>query len=662
MFAELLRFAKDNLIFVICVFCLILFMHKFLSKSNEYYYNSIIIQDNVKMKSLSRNITKAYLIISRMENSLTNLLPITKYFSHWMTMVQTDDNKYFMISASPKHFIEIINPNFDGFKKHNIYYYHDRQYYYTIIKEYDNIEPKISVINYAKMLNKDSVFTTFILCFGKYCYVVGETNVGCKRSANEDSLGSAETQNGLIATVCDGMGGHVGGATASQIAVKTIISVFKERYFEDPREGIKEAIIAANDAILSYAASHPELQGMGSTCVLLVVRKGRVFIGHVGDSRIYLIRSHKIKQLTKDHSFVQMLVDSGQITKEQAEHHPRKNEITNALGIPEMQMPTVLEDAINPDAGDCFLLCSDGLSGMVPDSEIERIVSKQKDMRAQERACSLIEKARENGGLDNITVQLVEFSVTPNQINDRWLDDKKNIIKLSIIVGSVALLACLCFFVWKYCNRGSDNDSQPQEQIENGVDNTQHNERLTKKIDLGNLDIDAVNSDKHIIEIIFSDSIPKITCGIKEIILTETEGFCQDSVIVKSDNINVKSDKSSVKIFPKQGIFRTPDDMILFIIGNEYVKYEFSLNVKVNEKKAKTDNNQRQGQAAIPMPSITSPDNSQKGIENKEGTEDNNADKKNKEEGTNETNDKTEGKSEINVESTDNSSNNFKVV
>ena len=223
---------------------------------------------------------------------------------------------------------------------------------------------------------------------------------------------------------------------------------------------------------------------------------------------------------------------------------------------------------------------------------------------------------------------LVEFSVTPNQINDRWLDDKKNIIKLSIIVGSVALLACLCFFVWKYCNRGSDNDSQPQEQIENGVDNTQHNERLTKKIDLGNLDIDAVNSDKHIIEIIFSDSIPKITCGIKEIILTETEGFCQDSVIVKSDNINVKSDKSSVKIFPKQGIFRTPDDMILFIIGNEYVKYEFSLNVKVNEKKAKTDNNQRQGQAAIPMPSITSPDNSQKGIENKEGTEDNNADKK----------------------------------
>ena len=182
-----------------------------------------------------------------------------------------------------------------------------------------------------------------------------------------------------------------------------------------------------------------------------------------------------------------------------------------------MQMPTVLEDAINPDAGDCFLLCSDGLSGMVPDSEIERIVSKQKDMRAQERACSLIEKARENGGLDNITVQLVEFSVTPNQINDRWLDDKKNIIKLSIIVGSVALLACLCFFVWKYCNRGSDNDSQPQEQIENGVDNTQHNERLTKKIDLGNLDIDAVNSDKHIIEIIFSDSIPKITCGIKEI-------------------------------------------------------------------------------------------------------------------------------------------------
>ena len=191
MLAELLRFAIDNLIFVICVFCLILFIYKFLSKSNEYYYNSIIIQDNVKIKSLSRNITKAYLIISRMANSLTTVLPITKYFSHWMIMLQTDDNEYFMISASPKHFIEIINPNFDGFKKHNIYYYHDRQYYYTIIKEYDDIKPKISVMEYAKKLIKEydrcgKYNLLSINC--QYLTVYGLTNILHIKCGNEITL------------------------------------------------------------------------------------------------------------------------------------------------------------------------------------------------------------------------------------------------------------------------------------------------------------------------------------------------------------------------------------------------------------------------------------------------------------------------------------------
>ena len=104
---------------------------------------------------------------------------------------------------------------------------------------------------------------------------------------------------------------------------------------------------------------------MGSTCVVLLVRDGKVYLGHVGDSRIYLIRDRRIKQLTKDHSFVQMLVDRGEITHEQAEHHPRKNEITNALGIADMKPATIMPDAILPMAGDVFLLCSDGLSAAI---------------------------------------------------------------------------------------------------------------------------------------------------------------------------------------------------------------------------------------------------------------------------------------------------------
>ena len=248
-----------------------------------------------------------------------------------------------------------------------------------------------------------------------YCRVVGCTDIGRKRKANEDSMGTRETKNGLVAVVCDGMGGHVGGAIASRMAVDTVLDFLDNVYQDDPRVAIGEAIDAANLAILKKTAEQPELTGMGSTCVLLLVRVGKVYIGHVGDSRVYLVRNRHTKQLTKDHSFVQMLVDMGELSPEEAEHHPRKNEITNALGIPEMKPATILPDAILPEAGDCFVLCSDGLSGMVSDQTIGKVVSRQAEMRTQERADELVRLANENGGVDNITVQLVEFSITPNR-------------------------------------------------------------------------------------------------------------------------------------------------------------------------------------------------------------------------------------------------------
>ena len=260
-----------------------------------------------------------------------------------------------------------------------------------------------------------------------YCNVVGDTDVGCKRKANEDWYAHFECKNGLVSVVCDGMGGHVGGAVASHLAVETIQLFLESNYFDDPRKAIVEACNAANSAILQRTSQKPELTGMGSTCVMLIVRNGKVYMGSVGDSRIYLIRSKTITQLTKDQSYVQMLVDEGAITKEQAEHHPRKNEITNALGLPSMQPATVLDDPINPEAGDCFLLCSDGLSGMVSDHEIMKVASNQTGMTQRERVNELIQRARKGGGLDNITCLIVEFAVTPtsdangNGINKRIL-------------------------------------------------------------------------------------------------------------------------------------------------------------------------------------------------------------------------------------------------
>lgn len=278
-----------------------------------------------------------------------------------------------------------------------------------------------------------------------YCHVVGQTDVGRKRKANEDNGGHFTTINGLVSVVCDGMGGHVGGAIASQIAVETIREFLDCQYYEDPREAIGLAIQTANEAIIKRTQVQPELSGMGSTCVLLIVREGKVYIGHVGDSRIYLIREKNIIQLTKDHSFVQTLVDMGRITKEEAEHHPRKNEITNALGIPQMAPATIRAEAIDPQVGDCFLLCSDGLSGMVNDRAIERIISKQMEFTPQQRADILVQTANANGGIDNITVELVEFVVNP-----MITCAGKNKFPRKLLYALLAFLAFTCIFIFSY--------------------------------------------------------------------------------------------------------------------------------------------------------------------------------------------------------------------
>ena len=252
-----------------------------------------------------------------------------------------------------------------------------------------------------------------------YCLVSERTDIGCVRQENQDSLVHFECKNGLVAVVCDGMGGHAGGGVASRLAIDTIQAFLNDTFFADPEEAIEKAIDAANTAILDRAMTQPELRGMGATCVMLIVRNGKVYIGSVGDSRVYLIRNRIITQLTKDQSYVQQLVDSGQITKEEAEIHPRKNEITNCLGLPEMIPASLLLEPLTPEAGDCFLLCSDGLTGMVRDEDIEKIVSKQDTLTSQQRVDRLVDMALERGGYDNISVQIVEFALNPKSVHGR---------------------------------------------------------------------------------------------------------------------------------------------------------------------------------------------------------------------------------------------------
>lgn len=240
-------------------------------------------------------------------------------------------------------------------------------------------------------------------------YIIANcTDTGRTRRVNEDSMVTFDSPNGRVVAVCDGMGGQNAGDVASQLAVAVIQDILSDNTFATPEEAITSSVIAANQAILRKASMNENMQGMGATCVMLIVKDGKVYYGSVGDSRIYYIANGMIRQITKDQSYVQTLVDAGQITQEAAEHHQDKNQITNALGVEGMTPPVIGQMPITPEPNSTFLLCSDGLSGMISNNTILNTVSRH-ELSLNERAQMLVEQANEAGGLDNITVQLVEF-------------------------------------------------------------------------------------------------------------------------------------------------------------------------------------------------------------------------------------------------------------
>lgn len=241
--------------------------------------------------------------------------------------------------------------------------------------------------------------------------------IGNVRQAQEDSHDMAlQTPNGDVFVVCDGMGGHVGGAKASSLAVESILTHLKAERYADPQMALYEALQFANMQILGFAAENPEYQGMGTTACIVLVQNDEVYIAHVGDSRIYLYlgKEKELHRVTKDHSFVQTLVDAGQITDDEAEHHPNKNRILKALGVTPDLQPSF--DKVKPKNGDIFLICTDGLCGMIPDSTIEKVL-EQKDS-LEERGEMLIRLAMQGetvqpGGQDNCTLELIQIDNSP---------------------------------------------------------------------------------------------------------------------------------------------------------------------------------------------------------------------------------------------------------
>ena len=278
-------------------------------------------------------------------------------------------------------------------------------------------------------------------------YIIAKaTDVGRTRQVNEDSMTVFNSPNGQVMVVCDGMGGQAAGDVASQLSVSIIESILTDNTFETPEEAIRRSVMAANQGVLNRTAQNPEQEGMGSTCVMLIISNGKVHCGWIGDSRIYYIANHTIRQISHDQSYVQQLVDSGQITAAEAANHPQKNEITNCIGLPGMTAPETIPMPITPEPGSVFLLCSDGLSGPVGERQIERVVSNER-MTLQEKANRLIELANEAGGPDNITVELVQFQSTDNingkpsniEVAHNTTHQKKSHALLYSLLGVVAV-------------------------------------------------------------------------------------------------------------------------------------------------------------------------------------------------------------------------------
>lgn len=230
------------------------------------------------------------------------------------------------------------------------------------------------------------------------------TDVGQKRTMNQDFVyASDEPVGGLpnLLIVADGMGGHQAGDLASRYTVEAIINSVKKNQERNPIRVLRAAIEAANAKVLEKAGSDENLYGMGSTVVAATVVDDYLYVANVGDSRLYLIRDH-IRQITRDHSLVEEMIRLGELDREQARNHPDKNIITRAIGVRRNVMVDFFDLRLEKD--DTILLCSDGLSNMIEDAEIEQIVKKGREL--SKTAMDLIAKANQNGGKDNIAVVL----------------------------------------------------------------------------------------------------------------------------------------------------------------------------------------------------------------------------------------------------------------
>ena len=231
------------------------------------------------------------------------------------------------------------------------------------------------------------------------------TDIGKARDMNQDYYYIPSSENDLqIYILADGMGGYNGGEIASKLAVHTVREYIENNFdkIEHTKEEIlnmiKKSMENANSVVYEESKKDDNLQGMGTTLDVCFIYNNKIYIGHVGDSRVYLIRKEIARKITKDHSYVQQLVEDKKITREEAEHHPKKNMLLKALGCTSYVEPDIRARNIEKD--DIFLMCSDGLTNMVEECKMYEVVEQYKEKAPE----ILVNLANDAGGYDNITV------------------------------------------------------------------------------------------------------------------------------------------------------------------------------------------------------------------------------------------------------------------
>lgn len=230
------------------------------------------------------------------------------------------------------------------------------------------------------------------------------TDVGRERAENQDAIGHTRIPGASVWYVCDGMGGHLGGSTASRLAIEGIDETLQQTH-DSLHDAIDAAMQEANRRIHQMSTSRRELHNMGTTAVLVAIEdSGNVIVAHVGDSRAYLLRDHTIRQLTRDHTMVQRLVDDGVIEPEAAENHPHSNYISRSLGGRDAVDVEFNPEPISLADGDILMLCSDGLHGLVKEPDM---AVTMRAMPPEDSAAQLIDMANDAGGHDNISVQVI---------------------------------------------------------------------------------------------------------------------------------------------------------------------------------------------------------------------------------------------------------------